>query len=413
MPVRAARRRTAGWSFVTPTPAPSRFGRALVGTAIVLLALNLRLAVGSIGVVLESVRDDFGMSATVGGILTTLPVVCFAVFGVGSAGLVRRLGLHRTAAITLAMMAIGLVARSVVHDGGLFLLLSAFALAGTAAGNVILPPLVKVHFPDRIPLMSSLYGAALLSGASLSSVTTVPLSDALGGWRAGTGVWAVVAVVALLPWVLMLGHDVHTAPVDQHRLALRDLARSKLAWAMVLCFAVQSAGAYAQFGWFAEMLTDAGVSRGYAGTLLGLISGVGIPLTLSLPWLIRRAGDTAALPWFFAALTIGGWVGVLTSPTHLTWVWAVLLGLGGGVFTWTLTMIGQRTRTPAGTAALSVATQGVGYLIAGIGPFGVGALHDLTGSWTVPIVALIVLAVLIAVFGTIIAKSQMLEDTVG
>jgi CP family cyanate transporter-like MFS transporter len=385
----------------------------LVGTAIVLLALNLRLAVGSVGVVLESIRDDFGMSATVGGILTTLPVVCFAVFGVGSAGLVRRLGLHTTAVVTLAMMAVGLASRSVVHDGALFLLLSAFALAGTAVGNVILPPLVKVHFPDHIPLMSSLYGAALLAGASLSSFATVPLSDALGGWREGTGVWAILAVVALLPWVVMLGHDIHAAPDAQHRLTLRDLAHSQLAWAMVLCFAVQSAGAYAQFGWFAEILTDAGVSHAYAGTLLGIISGVGIPLTLALPRLIRRAGDTAALPWFFAAVTIAGWVGVLVSPTHLTWIWAVLLGLGGGAFTWTLTMIGQRSRTPAGTTALSVATQGVGYLIAGVGPFGVGALHDLTGSWTVPILALIVLAGLIAVFGTIIARPRMLEDTLG
>lgn len=395
------------------TTAPTRTGRWLVGAAIVLLAANLRSAVGSIGVVMESVRGDLAMTATVGGVLTTLPVVCFAVFGVGSAGSVRRLGLHRAAALSLALIAIGLVLRAFVDDGPVFLLCSVIALAGAAVGNVILPPLVKEHFPDRISLMSALYGAALMTGASAASVATVPLSDAFGGWRFGIGAWAALAVVALVPWLLMLRHDVHTAPVEQQRLSVRDIARSPLAWAMMIVFAAQSAGAYAQFGWFPEMLTDAGISNGYAGTLLGVISAVGIPMTLALPWLIARVGDRPYLPWGFAALSAAGWVGVLLAPTGAPWLWALLLGLGGSAFTWTLTMIGRRTRTTAGTATLSVTTQGFGYIIAGMGPFGVGALHDATGSWDVPLIALIVLSGFIAVFGTVVARPTMLEDTLG
>ncbi|NRQ51240.1 MFS transporter [Aeromicrobium stalagmiti] len=395
------------------SPAPTTGGRWLVGAAIVLLALNLRVAVGSIGVVLESVRDDLGMTTTVGGVLTTLPVICFAVFGVGSAGSVRRIGLHRAAALVLVLIAVGLALRSVVDDGGLFLLCSVVALAGAAVGNVILPPLVKAHFPDKIPLMSSLYGASLMAGASTASITTVPLSDAFGGWRAGIGLWAALAAVALVPWLVMLRRDVHEGPVDSERLSMRAVSRSPVAWAMLLVFAAQSAGAYAQFGWFAEILGDAGVSSAYAGALLGLLSGVGIPLTLGLPWLIARVGDRPYLPWAFSAVTIAGWLGLLVAPATTPWMWALLLGLGGGSFTWTLTMIARRTRTTAGTATLSVTTQGIGYLIAGIGPFGVGALHDLTGSWTVPLVALIVVSAFIAVFGTIVARPVMLEDTLG
>jgi CP family cyanate transporter-like MFS transporter len=397
----------------TDSSSPAIGGRWLVGAAIVLLAANLRVAVGSIGVVLESVRDDLGMTATVGGILTTLPVVCFAVFGGASGGTVRRLGLHRTAAVVLVMSATGLVLRAVVHDGPVFLACSMLALAGAAVGNVILPPLVKAHFPDRIPLVSALYGAAVVGGASLASVTTVPLSDALGGWRPGIGVWAAFAGVALVPWLVMLRRDVHTAPVDGARLPWQSLARSRLAWAMVLLFGVQAAGAYAQFGWFAEILTDAGLADGYAGTLLGVISAVGIPLSLGMPWLLRAAGDRPVLPWAFAVVTAAGWLGLLLAPATVPWLWAVLLGLGGGAFTWTLTMIARRARTTEGTAALSIATQGLGYLVAGIGPFGVGALHDLTGSWDAPVIALIVLSLLIAVFGTIVARPVMLEDTIG
>lgn len=394
-----------------PVAAPSAAGRWLIGGAIVLLAANLRVAVGSLGVVLETVRDDLGMSATVGGVLTTLPVLCFSVFGVGSARSVRRLGLHHTAVIVLLMVGSGLALRAMVDSGGLFLLCSVLTLAGAAVGNVILPPLVKVHFPDRIPLMSALYGSALLAGASIASITTVPLSETLGGWRPGLGLWAGFAVLAVAPWLLMLRRDMHAAPPTVTHISLRDLARSRLAWAMVLVFAAQSAGAFAQFGWFPEILTDSGVSAREAGTMLGVLTAVGIPLTLSLPWLISVVGDRAWLPWAFSALTATGWLGVLLAPASTPWLWAVLLGLGGGAFTWTLTMIARRARTTAGTTALSVATQGVGYLLAGIGPFGIGALHGLTGSWDAPVIVLIVLSAFIAVFGTVVARPVMLEDT--
>jgi CP family cyanate transporter-like MFS transporter len=395
------------------TPSPTTRGRLLVAAAIVLLALNLRIAVGSLGVVLSSVRDDLHMSTAVGGILTTVPVVCFAVFGVGAHGVVKWLGLHRTAALVLVMITVGLVLRSVAHDTILFILCTVIALAGAAMGNIILPPLVKVHFPDRIALLSSLYGAALMAGATLGSAATVPFADALGGWRQGLGLWAALSFVALLPWLAFLGHDVRTDPVGSERLAVRDVARSPLAWAMILVFGAQSAAAYTQFGWFPEMLTDAGLSDARAGAMLGLLSGVGIPLTLALPWLMRVIGERPILPVAFAAMSAGGWLGVLIAPTTATWLWSVMLGMGGGAFTWTLTMIGKRTRTAAGTTTLSVFTQGPGYLIAGIGPLGAGILHDSTGSWTSALVALIGLTIVIAVAGWYVARPVMLEDTIG
>ncbi|MGA9102606.1 MAG: MFS transporter, partial [Aeromicrobium sp.] len=184
-------------------PAPDR--RLLVGAAIVLLALNLRVAVGSVGVVLDALRADLGMSLGAAGVLTTLPVLSFAFFGSGSHGVVRSIGLHRTTAVLLAVTATGLALRAVVDSTAPFLLLSVVSLAGAAVGNVILPALAKVHFPDRIPLISSLYGAALMTGAALGSVVTVPMADAFGGWRFGIGAWSLLALVTLLPWLRFLG----------------------------------------------------------------------------------------------------------------------------------------------------------------------------------------------------------------
>lgn len=351
------------------TPAPSVGGRWLVGAAIVLLALNLRVVVASLGVVLPEVRHDLAMAPTTAGILTTLPVLCFAIIGFSAGGLVRRFGLHHATVALLAVLAAGLVARTLLDETPLFLGTTAIALAGAAVGNVILPPLAKVHFPDRIPLISALYGAAIMGGATIASITTVPLSEALGGWRPGLAAWALLAAVTILPWLTLLPHDVHTGPATADRLPLREITRSPLAWAMVACFGAQSAGAYAQFGWYPEILTDGGV------------------------------------------VSAAGWLGVLVAPASLPVLWSVLLGLGGGAFTWVLAMIGKRTRTPAATTALSLLTQGLGYLLAGLGPFGVGALHDATGSWTAPLVALIVSAGAITAAGIVISRPRMLEDT--
>lgn len=393
------------------SPAATVRGRWLVGAAIVMLALNLRVVVGSLGAVLPAVRHDLDMSTTMAGVLTTLPVLCFAVIGFGAGGIVRRLGLHRTTAALLVVLAAGLVVRTLVEDTALFLVATGVALAGAAVGNILLPPLAKLHFPDRVPLISALYGAALMGGATIASATTVPLSDVLGGWRPGLAAWALLAVVTVIPWLTLLGHDVHTDPRSGDRLPLSAVARSSLAWAMVLCFGAQAAGAYVQFGWYTEILIDGGVGEHEAGVLLGVVAGVGIPLTLSLPWLMARTGDRPVLPLAFGVLTAAGWLGLMLAPASQPLLWSVLLGLGGGAFTWTLAMIGRRTRTAAATTALSLLTQSVGYLLAGLGPFGVGALHDATGSWTVPLAVLVASSAIIAGAGTVISRPRMLEDT--
>lgn len=382
-------------------------GHLLVGAAIVLLALNLRAAVGSVGVVLGAVRSDLGMSTTVGGVLTTLPVICFAVAGLWSGGVVRRLGLHRSTVVLLVLIVAGLVVRASTSSTVVFLLASTVALVGAAVGNVLLPPLAKRHFPDRLPLISALYGAALMGGAAASSLTTVPISNAFGNWRQGLGVWAILAAVTLIPWVVLLrDRDVAS---DRPRVSYLSLVRTPVTWALVGAFGVQSAQAYAQFGWFPAIMVDAGLSRAHAGALLGLLSFVGLPLTLLLPWLIRRAGALPVLPWFFAAVTTCGWTGVLVTPTSAPWLWAILLGLGGASFTWTLTMIGQRAGSPESTAALSGFVQGLGYFVASVGPFGAGYLHDLTGSWDLPVMVLLGAASLIGVFGTWVMRAESVD----
>lgn len=390
-------------------PKKSLPGRVLVAVAIVLLALNLRVAVSSVGVLLEAVQDGLGMSPSVAGVLTTLPVICFAVAGVSTNAIVQRVGLHMTTLVCLVAVIAGLSLRVLVGGSTLFIITSAIALAGAAFGNVLLPPLAKLHFPNHLAGISAAFGAAIMGGAALASATTVPLADSLGGWRQGLGIWALLAVVTLITWLPYLRDDTHVAGLHAQT-RIRDIARSPLAWAMALVFGAQSAQAYAQFGWFPAIMHDAGISQAQAGALLGVLSGVGVPITLLLPWLIRISRDRAWLPWLLASLTIAGYIGVLFAPVAAPWLWALLLGMGGGTFTWTLTMIGRRSRTTEVTGALSGFTQGMGYLFAGSGPLLTGILHDVTGQWTAPLVFLLALAALMGVGGTYIVRPRTVED---
>ncbi|MFC6151241.1 MULTISPECIES: MFS transporter [Mumia] len=384
--------------------------RAFVLVCIVLLALNLRASVGSVGVVLTDIIDGLGMSPTTAGVLTTLPVVLFAVVGSLANSVVRAIGLHTTATVALAVIAVGLASRAFVDSSAVFLVASAVSLAGCAVGNVILPPLVKVHFPDRIALISSIASAAVVGGATLSAALTVPLSEAAGDWRWGLFAWSLLAAVTVLPWLRLLGHDVRSTG-DTTRISTGQLVRAPLAWTMAVCFGCQAAQAYAQFGWFPAILEDAGLDDAHAGAMLAILTGVGIPAALVLPalisWTSRRPW---VLPWSFAVLTVVGWLGLLWWPSEAPWLWALVLGVGGAAFPWVLTMIAKRARTHEGTVALSAFVQGLGYLIAALGPFGTGALHDASGGWGAPTAMLVTLAVLIGVVGSYVARPIMLED---
>ncbi len=171
---------------------------------IVLAALNLRPAITSLGALLEEVRDDLGMSGGAAGLLTSVPPLCFAVFGVTAPRLARR---FRPAAVVCAGMvaiATGLAVRPYIGGTAGFLAMSALALMGIAVSNVLMPVIVKRWFPDRVGSMTGLYSMALALGTSAAAAATVPMTDALGGdWRSGLVVWAGLAAAAVLPWVLL------------------------------------------------------------------------------------------------------------------------------------------------------------------------------------------------------------------
>jgi MFS transporter, CP family, cyanate transporter len=396
---------------VTTTDAhrDTRAEKVLVVVGIVVLAFNLRPAAVSVGPVLEEIIRALGMSPTTAGVLTTLPVLAFASFGAVAPGLARVLGLHRVTLMSLACVVVGLGIRPEVQNVPVFLLLSLLALAGMAMANVLLPSLVKLHFPGRVGLLTSIYTTALAVGLTLASVLTVPISQQFGSWRWGLFAWALTGLVAALPWIGLLRHDRGPDP-ERRAITLGAVARTRLGWAMAAFFGLQSLQAYSVFGWFAHIYRDAGFSAQTAGLLLGVITAISIPLSFWLPTLAARLENQSWLIVTLIACYPLGYAGLIVAPVTGAWLWAVLVGIATSVFPVVLTLIGLRARTSEGTAALSGFTQSVGYLIAALGPLGMGVLFELTGGWTVPLVALSVLALPQLLAGLVVARPSYVED---
>ncbi len=395
----------------SPSAASGRH-RALIVVAIVLTGLTMRVAVTSVGAVLTDLERGLNASSSVAGVITTLPVIAFAGIGFLGPRLAHRFGEHRLVAAALLATTLGLVFRAVAGSVWLFAVLSMLALTGGAIANVLLPALVKRHFPDRIGTMTAVYTTSLALGLTASAGLTAPLAE-LGGqsWRFGIGSWALLTAVAVLPWLPMLAGD-RPAPEDlPERVPLGWLVGSKLAWALVLMFGAQSFQAYIAFGWFTDFFRHHQLDATRAGLLLAFYAALSVPVSMVIPALaVRGQRSQRLIVLGLSAAGLVAYLGMLTAPVAGAWLWMLLGGISGGMFPLALTMIGLRSRQIPTTAALSAFVQGIGYLLAGTGPLLVGVLLGLTDSWTWPLVLLILALLGSAAAGWYAARPDFVDD---
>ncbi|GAA3171467.1 MULTISPECIES: CynX/NimT family MFS transporter [Streptomyces] len=397
-------------------PAPAAAPRWLNGVVIaglVLAALNLRPAITSLGALMEEVRAGLGMSGTVAGLLTSVPALCFAAFGIAAPRLARRLGPGAVVCAGMAAIAVGVAVRPFTGTTAGFLTASALALAGIAVSNVLLPVVIKSWFPDRVGPMTGIYSMALALGTSLAAATAVPLTAAVGGWRPGLAVWAALAVAAVVPWALVLRRRATTpAPGDATRTEDRPIriAASPTAWSLAVFFGLQATAAYITMGWMPQIFRDAGVSAGTAGLLLAVTMALGVPLSFVLPRLATRMRHQGPLAAGLGLCGLAGYTGLWLAPASGAWLWALLMGISNCAFPLALTMIGMRATSAAGVVKLSAFAQCVGYLISIPGPLLVGALYQHSGGWGLPIALMAGLMVPQIAVGVLAGRDRRIED---
>lgn len=363
---------------------------------VLLLAANLRAPLTAVGPVLPWLSTDTGLSTNFLGLLNSTPLLAFGLSSVPLAAMGRRYGVERVLGIALIVLIAGLLLRSVPSVVALFAGTLVLSVA-ISAGNVLLPSVVKHHFPAEIALVTGIYAATMSGLAAIGSGVAAPIAGSSGGWRLALACWAGLAFLALLLWIPQWrSGDVGSSSVGHQA---RTPWRSALAWQVTLFMGLQSLGFYVCIGWLPTLLTDAGYTRVQAGFLLFLYQAVSLAAYIGGPLLLRKMNSQRSFAFGVAMAAAVGYVGLLVAP-GLAALWVSVAGIGaGGCLVVALSFFSLRAANPAGAAALSGMAQSIGYLIAATGPLAFGALHAMSGGWTVPLVALLVCTLACAGFG--------------
>lgn len=379
----------------------TRLRSLLLVLGIVLLAANLRPALTGVPPLIGQIRSDTGISNGAAGLLTTLPLLAFALLSPIAPRLALRFGMEGVLFASLLILAAGELLRWAGAVSTLFLG-TAILGAAIAFGNVLLPGLVKREFPGHAGLMTSVYSTSLGTSAALAAGVSVPLARLDGiGWRGALAVWALPTLLACVAWLPQLGRK--DLPADQSARSspgVKDLWRSPLAWQVTLFMGLQSLAYYVTLTWLPEILQEEGMDTARAGWMLGLSQAVAILTMFLAPVVAGRRSSQRGVVVVAVGVSCAGALGLLVAGSTASTLWVVLLGLGQGAsFSLALTFFALRAPDPGHAAALSGMGQSLGYLLAAGGPFLFGVLRDATGAWKVPLVLLVAVTVCLLIAG--------------
>lgn len=392
-------------------------GRTAALLGILLVALSLRSAVAAISPIAAEIGEDIELTTIGLGVIGALPPVFFALGGLIAPPIAHRIGLERVVLLAVVAMLLGHVARATAGSYAWLLLATALTLAATGVANVLLPPLVKRYFADRVGLITATYATVMTISSALPALTAAPIADT-AGWRISLGVWAITAAIAAVPWVVVLLRqrraaigDAAPELVDAPPALAGRLVHSRVAWAIAITFVATSLNVYAMFAWLPLLLVDiAGVTPIAAGSLLSLYSFIAIPGSIAAPLLVARMRKPGWIIQGGVVLFVVGYAGLLLAPQSVPWLWVALIGAGPILFPVCLVLINVRTRSQRTSAALSGFAQGIGYGIGALGPLLVGVLHETTGGWTAPIIFLTAVALVAVPFGVVLSHPRTVEQ---
>ncbi|WP_417578780.1 CynX/NimT family MFS transporter [Nitrincola sp.] len=373
--------------------------RALAWLAVfglLLAATNLRGGLVVFAPLVLEIREALSLSASAFGMLTTLPLICFAVISILVPLMTRFFSSITLVVFGLLIISLGVVLRLVASYPvvilGTLLLGSAIALL-----NVLIPVLVKVFFPSRMGLMTGLYSIMLSLGAGMGLYLAVPMLEYFGHWHYPVMVWALLPLLTCLIWLPLLKLRGEVKPVTGARVTLW---KSATAWAVTLYMGLQSFYFYAIVTWLPNILIESGLNPLEAGSTTAMISLASIPFNLFIPIFATKMHNQRSLVVLISLLSFSGLTGLWWAPQLAPMLWAALIGMGaGGALSLSLSFFILRTGDGVQATALSAMAQSLGYLLAATGPVTLALMHDISGHWLTALMLLMLLQIFQFAFG--------------
>lgn len=391
-----------------------KFYTALLILGIVLVSFNLRPAITSVGPVIGLIREDLSLANWSAGLLTTLPLVAFAV----TSPVTPRISARFTNEIVLVagtfLIFAGVVVRLIPNTAVLFAG-TLLAGIGIAVCNVLLPGIVKEKFPDRVALMTGVYVTTMGVFASVASGVSIPVATGLGwGWTNALAIWAVPAFLAMVLWTYLIIKERNTPRNGEYfELEQTNVWTSPLAWKIASFMGLQSFLFYVTVAWLPEILNAGGVSIATAGWMTSAALFIGLPASFIVPVIAEKFNDQRKMVLILGTFSLAGyfilWIG---NSFVLLMVSIICIGIAlSGNFALALAFLGMRTKSARQAAALSGMAQAFGYTLAAAGPMLIGLLYDLSSSWKLPVLTLLLVSAGVILFGIEAGRNRYVEES--
>lgn len=374
---------------------------------IILFAGCMRTPIGMVSPLLSNIQETLGVPAGLLGSITTIPLLCFALFSPFVPKMGKKFGNELIMFIAVFVLALGNYFR--VFSTSALLLGTLLVGLSIAVLNVLMPVTIAQEYPQRVGVMTSIYTFSMTLFSALASGQSVALAEQVG-WQKAMQSVSVLAIVGMIFWIPAL-KGMHKAKAGKKTGS--SVWKARGAWFMSAFMGLQSLLFYTTLTWVPTILVDHGLSRGQASQLFGLMQLASLVSSYFVPILAYRFKHTRGIILTMAVGFIAG-IMLLMIPTAsvgLTVVVVIVLGLASNMaFSLAMALFNIKTDTPEQTAEISGMAQAVGYVLAAFGPIGIGYIQQVTGSWNVPLIILLVVVVALTVAGLAVDKRRTVFD---
>lgn len=372
--------------------------QAILILGVILISINLRTSIASVGPLIPFIREDLGISNGLAGFLTTLSLVTFAVFSLFAPNIGEKLGHGKAIFLGILLLAIGVVVRVL---GGIELLYIGTALTGIGIviANVLMIPFFKARLPEKIGLMTAILSTGMSLFAAVASGISVPLAVDLGiGWRGSLASWVVLMVLALVVWIPQMSS--RKAGLQGDLLKAKDVWKSQLAWQVTLFMGAQSVMYFTMVTWLPDMLIARGMSPVRAGIALSYMQLISLIGTFFVPSLLIRMKEQSNVILIVGIGYLIGYSALFIQSEWVAFAALTIIGIGSGAsLSIAYTLISLRSAEDLTTARLSGMVQSAGYILAALGPLVFGISLDLFDNWNILIWFLLIMTVQFIGFG--------------